>query len=939
LKVAQATHRLIDRGDLLAALGRAAARKVTVISAPAGSGKTSLLRAWAGGPGQPRRLAVLQVPRDQQDVQQFWLAVLGAVRQASVATRGAEPPAATPEFNGPAMVDRVLSELTDAPGGITLAIDDLHELHSPEALAQLTRLLMNLPPQVHAIMTTRHDVRLRLHRLRLAGELAEIRAADLRFTERETRELLDASGIALSEAGAALLHQRTEGWAAGLRLATLSLAGHPDPERFVAEFSGSDRTVAEYLIAEMLERQPPDVQDLLLRTSLLDRVSGELADAMTGSTGSERILLELEDANAFVVSLDPQRTWFRYHHLFADLLRLELRRKLPAEVPALHRRAAGWFILQGQVVEAIRHTQAAGDWLDAARLLADHAFSLTLDGQAQTMQALVRAFPAGEDHPELALVRAGGDLVQGRLDEAAAHLTVAETYAETAPPDRQRRLKVAVASLKLSLARRRGHLAGVVEQVRFLASPVTVQSDEDIALGSDLRAVALMNLGSVEAWSLGLPEAERHLREGAVLAREIGRPYLEVACLAQLGFASKIHSFAITQERCREAIALAERHGWDTEPVIAPALMTLAGTMVWLGEFDEGERWLRRTARALQTDTGPEISLLLHQTAAILHAGRGRHNEALQEFSAAEQLRSQLEGPHALASQVTGWLLATLARLGRTGEARARLAALADERASSGEVRNARAVICLAEGDPAGALGAVREVLDGAAPVIGYVTVVEAELLAGLAYRELGDLPAAYQAAERALALAEPDRLVLPFAMTGSRELLEALPRHETAHAALLADILDVLHGSSLTAKEPFALPPAEELSPGELRVLRYLPTNLSRPEIAGELSVSLNTVNTHLRSIYAKLQVRDRSSAVQRARELRLLAAGLTRLDHGRKRAVPQLAQMSRPVVPRRRNGGEKIQRHPERSERDSGTRNHRADNSGNAERHTSDA
>ena len=784
------------------------------------------------------------------------------------------------------MADRVLSELADACGGITLVIDDLHELTSPEALAQLARLLTNLPPQVHAILTTRHDVRLGLHQLRLAGELAEIRGADLRFSERETRELLDASGIALSAAGAALLHQRTEGWAAGLRLAAISLAGHPDPERFVTEFSGSDRTVAEYLLAEMLERQPPDVQDLLLRTSLLDRVNGELADLLTGRPGSEQILLSLEDANAFVESLDPERTWFRYHHLFADLLRLELRRRLPEEVPALHRRAAGWFTRHGQMAEAIGHTQAAGDWADAARLLADHSFSLTLDGQAQTMQALVRAFPPGGDHPELALVRAMGDLAQGRLDEAAAHLAVAETYAETAPPDRQRRLQVAIASLKLSLARRRGHLAGVIEQARFLASPVTGPSDEDIALGSDLRAVALMNLGTAEAWSLGLPDAERHLREGADLAREIGRPYLEVGCLAQLGFASIFHSaampkadaFATTQRCCREAIALAERYGWGTEPVIAPALMTLAGTMVWLGEFDEGERWLRRTERALQTDTGPDIRLLLHQTAGMLHAGRGRHHEALEEFGAAEHLASQLEGSQALASQVTGWLLATQARAGLPGEARARLAALDDERASSGEIRNARAVICLAEGDPAAALAAVADVLDGTAPVLGYTTVTEAHLLAGLAHRQLGDQRAASQAAERALALAESDRLVLPFAMTGSAGLLEALPRHQTAHGALLADILDVLHSSSPAAEEQSSLPPAEELSPGELRVLRYLPTNLSRPEIASELSVSLNTVSTHLRSIYAKLQVRDRSSAVQRARELRLLAAGRTR-------------------------------------------------------------
>jgi LuxR family maltose regulon positive regulatory protein len=784
------------------------------------------------------------------------------------------------------MADRVLSELADAPHAVTLVIDDLHELHSPEASAQLTRLLTNLPPQAHAILTTRHDTRLRLHLLRLAGELAEIRAADLRFSERETRELLAAAGIALSDSGVTLLHQRTEGWAAGLRLAAISLAGHPDPERFVTEFSGSDRTVAEYLIAEMLERQPPDVQDLLLRTSLLDRVNGELADLLAGRQGSEQILLDLEDANAFVESLDSGRTWFRYHHLFADLLRLELRHTLPAEIPALHQRAARWFTQHGQVAEAIRHTQAALDWPGAARLLADHSFSLTLDGQAQTMRALLRAFPPGADHPELALVRAMGDLAHGHLDETAAHLAVAEAYAGTTPPGRQRRLRVAIASLQLALARRRGHVAGVIEQARFLASPVTGPSDEDIALGSDLRAVALMNLGTAEAWSLGLPDAVRHLQEGAILAREIGRPYLEVGCVAQLGFAYIFHdaatpkadAFATTQRRCREAVALAERYGWGTEPVIAPALMTLAGTMVWLGEFDDGERWLRRTERALQTDTGPDIRLLLHQTAGMLHAGRGWHREALEEFGEAEHLASQLEGSQALASQVTGWMLATQARLGLPGEARDALAALDDEQASSGEIRNARAVICLAEGDPAAALATVADVLDGTAPVLGYVTVVEAHLLAGLAHRELGDQRAANQAAERALALAESDRLILPFAMTGSAGLLEALPRHQTGHAALLADILDVLHGSPPAARERSSLPPAEELSPGELKVLRYLPTNLTRPEIAGELSVSLNTVSTHLRSIYAKLQVRDRSSAVQRARELRLLAAPRTR-------------------------------------------------------------
>jgi LuxR family maltose regulon positive regulatory protein len=875
-----AAPQLIQRGELLASLDRAAEARVTLISAPAGSGKTSLLRAWADRPGKPRLLAVVQVGRDQQDSQQFWLAVLGALRRASGASGEGEQLAATPDFNPEAIAGRVRAELAEHGERTYLVIDDLHELASAEALTQLTRLLEDLPPHAHAILATRRSLPLRLHKLRLAGDLAEIRTAELRFTPRETREFLEASGIALSEAGVAKLHERTEGWAAGLRLAAISLAGSPDPERFVAEFSGSSRTVAEYLLAEMLQRQPAEVQRLLLRTSLLDRVNGELGDLLAGHPGSEAILLDLEDANAFVVSLDPGRTWFRYHHLFADLLRLELRRRLPEQVPALHRRAAGWLSDHGEIVDAIRHTQAAGDWPEAARLLADHSFGLTLDGQDQTIQTLLRAFPPGAvtEGPDIPLARATSELARGRLDEAAAYLTVAETSIAATPPGRRHRLEVAAAALRLSLARKRGHLAGVVEQVRFLTSPVAGQPDGDIALGSDLRAVALMNLGTAEAWSLGNQDSQRHLREGADLARRIGRPYLEVACLAELAFASKIEPLATTRQRCREAIALAEQHGWGTEPVISPALVNLAGALIWTGEFDEADHWLRRTARALETDNGPLLRLLLHMGTGMLLAGRQSHQQALAEFSAAEGLQAQLEGSHALARQLTSWRVASQARLGQLSEARASLAALDDSLASSAEAGNALAAVCLAEGDPAAALAAVRDVLNGTAPAIGHMTVVEASLLAALAHRELGDQRAATAATVSALALSEADRLILPFAMTGSLKLLEGRPWQETAHAALVSDIVAVIRGSSITRNDVTPRAGAERLSPSELRVLRYLPTNLSRPEIARELSVSLNTVNTHIRNIYAKLQAQDRSSAIQRARELRLLSAGPAR-------------------------------------------------------------
>jgi LuxR family maltose regulon positive regulatory protein len=865
---------LLDRDRLIVALNRAAARRVTLISAPAGSGKTSLLRTWAKLSRQ-RRLVTVQVPRDEQDAQHFWLSVLNAVRRASGTAADAGAASPTPRFNGPAMVDAVLAELADAPGDITLVVDDLQELTSPEALTALACLMTKLPANAHAVLATRRDLPLRLHQLRLTGELAEIRAADLRFTESETRELLGTSGITLSRTAAARLHQRTEGWAAGLRLAALSLSGHRDPERFVEEFSGTHRAVAEYLLAEMLDRQPAEVRHLLLRTCLLDCVNGELANLLTGRRDSARILLDLEDANAFVVSRDPGRTWFRYHQLFTDLLRLELRRTLPAEVSALHRLAAEWFGRQGQVAEAIRHTQAAGDWPDAARLLADHSVSLTMDGHGETVEALLRAFPRGiyAENPELALVRAGRGLAHGRLDEAHAHLTVAEAHAETTSPDRRRHLRMATRSLRLTLAVRRGDLADALDQATSHESPTPGQSG-DIALDNDLQALALLNLGTVEA-SLALPDAEHHLREAAALAHEIGRPHLEAASLAQLGFASRTHPFATTAQRCREAIEFAERRGWGAEPVVAPALVTLASTLVWTGEFDEAERWLLRTVQAVETDTGPDLRLLVHIVSGMLHICRGRYRDALREFTSATRLQARLPYSHAVANQITGWMSATQARAGMLSEAHATLEGLDDDR---GEIRNARAAIFLAEHEPGAALAALRDVLDGTAPVIGYVSLIEAHLMAGLAHRRLGDQRAATTATERALALSEVDRLVLPFAMTGATELLESLPWRDTGHQARLTEILDVLRGSASTPADQPVSGYVEKLSPGELRVMRYLPTNLSRPEIATELSISLNTVSTHIRSIYAKLGVGDRSSAVRRAQELQIPGAGRTR-------------------------------------------------------------
>jgi LuxR family maltose regulon positive regulatory protein len=526
----------------------------------------------------------------------------------------------------------------------------------------------------------------------------------------------------------------------------------------------------------------------------------------------------------------------------------------------------------------VRHSLAAGDWPDAARLVADHSFRWVLDGEAGTIRTVLQAFPEGAsvDHPDLALAHAAAELNQGRLEEAAAQLALAESHLPSAPPAHRRRLAVAIASLRLGLARRSGQFSDVVEQVNLLDLSIADQGSEPASMGSELRGVALLNLGIVETWSGRLADADRHLSEGAALAQTIGRPYLEVACRAHQCFPSKLVSVAAARERGRQVVALAERHGLDDRPVLAPALGAVGGMAIWMGEFDEGERWLRRAWEVASTYVDPATAVLLHLTTGMLHAGRGRHRPALEGFAAAAQAQALLTGVHALAPRIAGWLAATQARLGMLDEARATLGGFSGEAERMGAIHNARAVICMADGDPGAALDALREARDVTPPAQGF-TLVETHLLAGAAHLQLEDRKAAAAAAEAALASAEPDRLIFAFAMSGAAPLLDALPRHETAHGALLADIADLLRGAPAQSTDGASSAPAEELSRSELRVLRYLPTNLTRPEIARELYVSINTVNTHIRNIYSKLGARDRSSAVQRARELRLLSAGRT--------------------------------------------------------------
>lgn len=845
---------------------------VTLISAPAGSGKTVLLRSWIEAAGLGERTAWVPVERDERDAQRFWLSLVRALTGAAV-QGPIEDLGPGPNFDGYAAVERIVEAVRSLRQPVLLVIDDLHQLLEPNALAELEQLLGRRPPQLRVILSTRHDPPIGLHRLRLAGELTELRAGDLRFGLDETAKLLSAADVSLSARSIGSLLSRTEGWAAGLRLAALSLAGNPEAETFVEEFSGSERTVADYLFAEVLARQPEPVLRLLLRTSILDRVNGSLADRLVETTGSERTLLELEDAGAFVFSIDRQRRWFRYHSLFGDLLQLELRRAEPGRIQQLHHAAAEWFAEHEIPIEAIRHAQAAEDWQLAAELLAQYGFSISLDGSFATMGGLLQRFPKDAfENPELAAFLAYGEVIRPSLESGAGYIALAERHADEVPLERRQLFGAMLATARLTLARWRGDYAMALREGGPLLEPREAESVGQIAVGNDAKAVGLLTLGIVELWAGAGDDAERHLREATDLARRVGRPYVEQGALAHLALAVSRHSIDGARQLAQASLRILERHGWLSEPVTPVVLATLGGLDVIQGRFDEAQPWLDRAEGAVRPNAEPAKELLVRYARATQRLGQGRLGDASALFAETQRLQGFLVDPDPLAIAGRGLQVQTLARQGDTVGARALLATAPDATRDLAETRVALAATCLAERDPRAAVAALAPVIAGEAPAILPYMLPNAYVVDALARDALGESRAAEDDVERALDLAEPDALILPFLVTASRELLERHPRHRTAHAALLANILDVLAGAAPPARRGEPEGPVEELTESEIRVLRYLPSNLSAPEIAGEVFLSTSTVKTHMRHIYEKLGAHKRTEAVERARELGLL-------------------------------------------------------------------
>jgi LuxR family maltose regulon positive regulatory protein len=578
-----------------------------------------------------------------------------------------------------------------------------------------------------------------------------------------------------------------------------------------------------------------------------------------------------------VVALDAERTSFRYHHLFADLLALELRRTAPQELPALHTIAAEWLAEHRHPAEAIRHAQAAENWGLAARLLADNWRSMRLDGRLATRHELLWRFPADRiaTDPELGALAAGDKRMAGSLPEAERYLALAEGKSGSVPEDRRERFQVSLAIVRLTLARARNDLDAVAEHAQRLLALADSPHAIEAGVGYEgLRATALIDLAAAEMWS-GQPEAaEHHLGQGLEETRRVGRPMLELQALSDSAILSSVRSPAIGEHRAREAIELARTHGWEeTSPFAASAYIALGNAALWRAQLAEAEEWLDRAELVLPRFAEPTTTMMLQVTRALLEFARGRHEAAMTAQQAAENIQRGFATDHILAAPARARTLEVLVHLGETERVQRALDDMDEVVRATSAMRVVLATLRLAHEDPEGAAAALAPIFAGASPIENPRWEIQALLLKASVEDALGDIGASSRALERALELAEPDGLVLPFLLRPAPDLLERHSRVRSSHASLISEILNVLAGRTPAARPGGAASLQEPLSESELRVLRYLPTNLRGPEIAAELFVSPNTIRSHLRNIYPKLGVHSRADAVNRARELGLLS------------------------------------------------------------------
>jgi LuxR family maltose regulon positive regulatory protein len=937
----------VQRPSLIERLNEGLHRKLTLIAAPAGFGKTTLLSEWVAGLQVSNRpVAWLSLDVEDSDPARFLTYLVAALRTIAPSI-GEEVLGVLQDPQAPqpppteSILTALLNEITTTmPGNFVLVLDDYHVIDAKPIDQALTFLLDHLPPQGHLVITTREDPQLPLPRLRARNQLTELRAADLRFTPSEAAGFLHAMGVSLSPEDVAALERRTEGWIAGLQLAALSMQSHPDIPAFVRAFAGDHRYIADYLVEEVLQRQSEDVRSFLLQTSILDRLTGPLCDAVTGQEGGNTRLMALERGNFFVVPLDDKRQWYRYHHLFAEVLHTHLMAEQPVMVATLHRRASKWYEQNGSaddaMSQAIRHALAAGDFDRAADLVELAVPVMRPSRQEAALLGWLKALPdeAIQCRPVLsvsyALVLLGiGELegVEDRLRDAERWLNASvETADISARPDtlptgmvvvdeaafRRLPAEIAVARAAMALV-----LEDVADAVKYAQRVLDfVPEGDHLGAGS---GTALLGLAS---WLSGdLEVAHRTFAEGQAHLRRAG--YLSDA----VGGSVALADMRIAQGRLREAmrtyergLELATEQTTRGEPILRGAADMHVGMSALYCEhnvLDAATQHLLESKQLGEHNGFPQNRYRWFVAMTRIREARGDLHGALDLLDEAERLyvtdlfpnvrpigalRARLWVKQGMLDDALGWV-------------RQRGLSVEDDLSYLREFEHITLARLLLAQHKSEYSDRVHRPLLAAIDLLGHLlaaaetggrtgSVIEIMVLQSLAHHAQGDIPSALPPLQSALTLAAPERYVRIFVDEGSP--MEAVLREagnpgfpqqafspETrrgsgredsapgyAHQLLAAFKQDGKPGEVTEAgkdpgarkRTPITQSLVEPLSVREHEVLRLLRTELTGPEIAGELMVSLHTMRTHTNNIYIKLGVNNRRAAVRRAEDLGLL-------------------------------------------------------------------
>ncbi len=864
---------LVPRRELEEALDRGTAGPVTLVSAGPGSGKTLTVASWLTHTGVRGSAAWLTVDDTDNDMSRFWADVLGALALGGVLPVGSPLRELVPAAAfGPPQALQVRAGLAELPVPTVLVLDDLHEVADSAVLESLNHLMDHQPPNLRLVLVARSDPALRLHRVRVNGALTEIRSQHLAFNEAEAADLFCRSDLELTGEQVRVLLDRTQGWPAGLRLAAMSLAGS-DPTDGIARFTGTQNTVAEYLVGEVLDRLPVQERDFLVMTSIADRLSPSLATALTGRADSHQVLQALVSGHAFVVRVSEREDWFRYHPLMRELLQHRLSLEHPGTTRGLHQQAARWFADQAEPVPALRHATLAGDWDEVGRLLTGSALPLMLTPAGPALAAaLAPAAVRATQHPSLSTLLAAGVCHFHQHDFAAMlrDANAAEEFLADAGEDLRIPAEVLIAIMVVVYERTRA-AESLVESSTRLLSLLDHAPRRLVPAAQHYRVIGLNNLGVGELWGGALAEARVHLSVADDQAGELGMGLAELTAKAHLSVLEVIHGRLRSADAAsRAALDVVHRRGWAAEPQALGVYVALGMTLLAWNRLDEAKDVIAAGLAASSTGSDTACRLALGIAAVGVGVARG---DAGAARAAAARLEAELaetgNRPDLLArwcavAQAQAWLTA--------GDAAAALRCVArgtdEEGYTAALERVVLAKAALLLGRPQSATELLTPLTKPDPAYLG--PAIEARVLLAVAADQRHRGNEALTLISDAIDLAEPEELIRPFLDAGP-PAAALIIRHRNviaSHAAFTERLLPAAPVGSATS----ALPNPEHLTERELIVLRYLPTMLKAAEIAKDLYVSVNTVKSHQRAIYRKLDVETRRAAVERARAMSLL-------------------------------------------------------------------